>query len=51
MEAALVTGLVAVGLPQHTAVPTVFFYRLVTFWLPVVPGWFALNWLKRADFV
>lgn len=51
MEAALVTGLVAAGLPQHTAVPTVFLYRLVTFWLPVLPGWFALHWLKRADFV
>jgi glycosyltransferase 2 family protein len=43
--------LVAAGLPQHTAVPTVFLYRLLTFWLPLAPGWVALHWLKREDYI
>jgi undecaprenyl-diphosphatase len=38
-EAALIAGLTAFGLPSDTAVPAVFLYRFVTFWLPVVPGY------------
>jgi uncharacterized membrane protein YbhN (UPF0104 family) len=37
---------------DHTiAVPAVFLYRLVTVWLPILPGWAALSWLRRSDFV
>lgn len=30
-------------------IPAVFLYRLVTFWLPIVPGWAALTYLRQAD--
>jgi len=33
------------------AVPAVFLFRLVTFWLPILPGWIALNHLRGEDFV
>jgi uncharacterized membrane protein YbhN (UPF0104 family) len=29
----------------------VFLYRLVTFWLPVLPGWAAFQWLQRRDYL
>ena len=40
-------GLVAVGVTDAQAVPAVFLFRLGTFWLPIVPGWFAFEWLRR----
>lgn len=48
-EAAMVGGLVAVGVPNSQAVPAVFLFRLVTFWLPILPGWISYNWLRRID--
>jgi glycosyltransferase 2 family protein len=27
----------------------VFLFRLVTFWLPILPGWLAFTWLQRTD--
>jgi uncharacterized protein (TIRG00374 family) len=48
-EAALIGGMVAVGVPNSQAVPTVFFFRLVTFWVPILPGWIAYTWLRRTD--
>jgi undecaprenyl-diphosphatase len=51
MEAALIGGLVAAGLDNTVAVPAVFLYRLVTFWLPVLPGWAAFQWLQRRDYL
>jgi uncharacterized membrane protein YbhN (UPF0104 family) len=47
VEAALVAGLVAVGVTDAQAVPAVFLFRLGTFWLPIAPGWFAFEWLRR----
>lgn len=47
VEAALSAGLVAVGLDGGIAVSAVLLYRLVTFWLPTVPGYAAFNWLQR----
>ncbi len=49
MEAALISGLTAVGVPGEIAIPGVFLYRLVTFWLPILPGWLAFTRLQRAD--
>jgi glycosyltransferase 2 family protein len=49
VEAALVASLVAAGTPDTVAVPAVFLFRLVTFWLPIVPGWFCLVWLRHHD--
>jgi glycosyltransferase 2 family protein len=49
VEAALIAGLTAAGLDKETAVPAVFLFRLVTFWLPILPGWLAFTWLRRSD--
>jgi len=51
VEAALIGGLVAAGLDHAIAVPAVFLFRVFTFWLPVLPGWFAFTWLQRNDYV
>ena len=48
MEAALVAGLTAVGAPTAPSVAGVLAFRLLTYWLPVVPGWLAYRAL-RAD--
>jgi undecaprenyl-diphosphatase len=48
-EAALAAGLAAMGLDQATAVAAVLLYRLVTFWLPIVPGWLCFTYLRRAE--
>ena len=48
VEAGLVGGLVVLGETAAIAVPAVFLYRLVTFWLPIGPGWLAYRDLSRA---
>lgn len=45
-EAALAAALVAVGAALGPAVATVLAFRLVTFWLPILPGVLALRWLR-----
>lgn len=47
VEAALSAGLVAAGLDGGVAVSAVLMYRLVTFWLPTIPGYWCFNWLSR----
>lgn len=49
VEAALIAGLTAAGMPGATAVASVILFRLATFWLPLVPGWAALVLLQRSD--
>ena len=51
VEAALIAGLVAAGLDNTVAVPAVFFYRLFTFWAPILPGWLSFQWLERNDYL
>ena len=51
VEAALIAGLVAAGLDNTVAVPAVFFYRLFTFWVPILPGWLSFQWLQRNDYL
>ncbi len=51
LEAAVIAGLVAAGMPNTIAVPSVFLFRLGTFWLPVLPGWGAFVYLKRAQYL
>ena len=43
VEASLSAGLVLAGMPIPQSVSTVAVFRLVTFWLPIIPGFFALN--------
>ena len=47
MEAALVAGLVAIGTTPGVALAVTLGYRVATFWLPIVPGWFAFHHLQR----
>ena len=47
MEAALVAGLTGLGAPSGPAIAGVLGYRLVTFWLPILPGWLVFRRLVR----
>lgn len=46
-EAALVAGLSVVGVASNEAIPAVLLFRLATFWLPILPGWWSMVWLQR----
>jgi uncharacterized membrane protein YbhN (UPF0104 family)/tRNA A-37 threonylcarbamoyl transferase component Bud32 len=47
VELALIGSLTFAGLPGDIATPAVLLYRLLTFWLPVLPGWLCFNSLTR----
>mgnify|MGYP001158011986 CR=1 FL=1 len=47
VDAALTGGLIRLGVPGATAVLGVVAFRLVTYWLPVLPGAAALRALRR----
>ncbi|MEU4495095.1 lysylphosphatidylglycerol synthase domain-containing protein [Streptomyces sp. NBC_00210] len=47
VEGALTFGLIVAGVPKEVAAPAVLLYRMMTLWLPVLPGWFAFNHLTR----
>jgi uncharacterized protein (TIRG00374 family) len=47
IEAALTLALVAAGLGSEVATPAVLLFRLLTFWLPVLPGWLSFSYLTR----
>ncbi|GAA2372703.1 lysylphosphatidylglycerol synthase domain-containing protein [Streptomyces cuspidosporus] len=49
VEAALIAGLTLAGLPYETAAPAVLLFRLMVFWLPVLPGWLAFTHLTRKE--
>ncbi|MFF0818478.1 lysylphosphatidylglycerol synthase domain-containing protein [Rhodococcus sp. NPDC003318] len=51
VEAALIGGLAAFGVPTAVAVPAVLLYRVLTCWLPVAIGWPTLRWLQNNDLV
>ena len=47
IELALVTGLTRTGAPAAQAAAAVLVYRTLTYWLPILPGFFALRLLRR----
>lgn len=49
VEAALVTVLTSVGVESGQAISVVVVFRVVTFWLPVIPAYVALAHLRRND--
>ncbi|MFJ8042956.1 flippase-like domain-containing protein [Kitasatospora sp. NPDC096147] len=49
VEVTLIGTLTFTGVPATVATPAVFLYRLLTFWLPVIPGWICYNVLQRKD--
>ncbi|MET1001865.1 MAG: lysylphosphatidylglycerol synthase transmembrane domain-containing protein, partial [Acidimicrobiia bacterium] len=51
IEAGLIGGLTAAGIPQTEAVATTFTARLFTAYLPPIWGWFALKWLRQNEYV
>ncbi|MEU8703474.1 lysylphosphatidylglycerol synthase transmembrane domain-containing protein [Streptomyces sp. NPDC048680] len=48
VEGALIAGLVLAHVPHDVAFPAVILFRLLTLWLPVLPGWISFNHLTRA---
>jgi uncharacterized protein (TIRG00374 family) len=51
VEAALIGGLAAFGVPTAIAVPSVLLYRVLTVWLPVFAGWPIMRWLTARDMI
>ena len=51
VEAALVAGLTGIGVAAAPAVAGVLAFRLLTFWLPTLPGIVAFRWLRRRQYV
>ncbi|MEZ0091048.1 flippase-like domain-containing protein [Streptacidiphilus sp. EB129] len=49
IETLLIAGLTGAGLPWAVAAPAVLLFRLLTFWLPVLPGWIAFAYLQRKE--
>ncbi|MFJ1704390.1 flippase-like domain-containing protein [Kitasatospora sp. NPDC088346] len=49
VEIALIGALTVGNVPPSAATPAVFLYRLLTFWLPVLPGWISYNVLQRRN--
>lgn len=51
VEAGMILGLKAAGIPTDIAVSAVFVQRLFTAYLPPIAGWFALMWLRRKKYL
>jgi uncharacterized protein (TIRG00374 family) len=51
VEAALIGGLAAFGVPAAVAVPSVLLYRVLTCWLPLFVGWPVMRWLTDRDMI
>lgn len=49
VEAALAAGLTAAGIDAGVAVSATLLFRLLTFWLPTIPGWLAFRNLQRTS--
>lgn len=50
-EAGLAAGLTGVGVPSDTAVAAVLLYRMCSYYLPPVWGWFSMQWLKKHEYL
>ncbi|MBL8777261.1 MAG: flippase-like domain-containing protein [Acidimicrobiales bacterium] len=51
VETGLIAGFTAAGIPQAEATAATFTARMFTAYLPPIWGWFALQWLRRQDYV
>lgn len=47
VEAALAAGLTAAGIDPGIAISATLAFRLLTFWIPTIPGWFAFRNMQR----
>ncbi|MGI9644224.1 MAG: flippase-like domain-containing protein [Ilumatobacteraceae bacterium] len=50
-EAGMTAGLTAVGVPSDIAVSAVIVYRLISYYLPPIWGYFSLRWLTKHDYL
>jgi uncharacterized protein (TIRG00374 family) len=51
VEAGLIAGLTAAGIPQDQAVAAVLIQRFFAAYLPPVWGWATLTWMRRREYV
>lgn len=51
IEAGLIAGFMAAGIPQEQATAATFTARLFTAYLPPLWGWVSLRWLQQRDYV
>jgi len=51
VEAGLIAGLTAAGIPQDQAVAAVLIQRVCTAYLPPIWGWFTLAWMRRREYI
>jgi uncharacterized membrane protein YbhN (UPF0104 family) len=49
VEAALTAGVTAIGEPAAVAVPAVLLFRIISFWLPILPAWLLWSQLQRRN--
>lgn len=47
IEAAMIATLAGFGMDHGPAVGAVLTFRLGTFWLPILPGWYTFVWMER----
>jgi len=50
-EGALTGGLVLIGIPDEVALAATLTYRMVTFYLPPIWGWYAMRTLKQEEYL
>ena len=48
-EGGLTFGLVHAGVPEESPSPPSLLYRLASFYLPPIWGYFAMRWLERNE--
>lgn len=51
IEAGLIAGFTAAGIPDQAAIATTFTARMFTAYLPPIWGWMSINWMRRRDYV
>jgi glycosyltransferase 2 family protein len=51
VEAGMIAGLTAAGIPQSQAVAAVFIQRICTAYIPPIYGWVTLVFMRRRDYV
>jgi undecaprenyl-diphosphatase len=51
IEAALVSGLAVFGAPTEPAIAGVLIYRILSFWLPILPGYVAFRVLRKENYI
>jgi glycosyltransferase 2 family protein len=49
VEAALTAGVTAIGVSTGVAVSSVLLFRLVSFWLPILPGWIMWTQMQKRN--